>query len=362
MGDLVKTQGAQLPTHLKDFLGQATETYEEFSGGVTSGFPIISYRGRTWRVKSGGEEQLYLNDDDEAVQSIEVVLLRSNPLPSKTFYKEKYREGDTSPPLCWSATGIKPDEGVPEPVSAACGPCPNNVWGSRITDQGNKTRACSDVRRMAVVFGHELEQAATGEKEIEDVPVMLLRVPPASLNPLKEYVAGVLKPKGVPPFVLVTRVGFDTSVAYPKLTFKGVRFLDEEQFTIAKALREGNEAKRILNEAFENDGGETTDEPESGSPGEPEAETETTAAASPPSPVEQEELNFDNEEGQEETPRPAQVETDAIQPPKPPVRKKKAAKKKKTKKEKAEAEVASQETTTEAPPDDFDEMLNSILG
>lgn len=259
-GQEVARPVAGLPAHIQGIV--TPEEVDEFSGGVTSSFPVISYRGRTWRVRKGGEEQAYLNEKQEAIQSIEVVMLKSNAMPSKVFYGAKYTEGDQSPPRCWSANGLKPDEGVVDPISPTCAACPNNVWGSKITEEGKKTRACADVRRVAVTFRHQMEEVVAGTLDRKELDVMLLRIPPATLNPLKDYAEKVLKPKGVPPYVLITRIGFDTAVSYPKLTFNAVRFLSEPEVNMALELRDGEDARRILNEALENvpppNGGEGT--------------------------------------------------------------------------------------------------------
>lgn len=300
---VVANQMAQLPAHLQGQVGQ--EEFDEFAGGVTSSFPIITYRGRVWRMKKGGEEVIYLNEQNEAVQSIEVVFLKSNPMPSKIHYEDKYTEGDSGPPRCWSAGGIKPDANVQNPIHPVCATCPMNVWGSKVTDAGKPARACSDVRRTAVAFAWQLAEVQAGTRSPTDVEVFLLRVPPASLNPLKDYAEQTLKPKGIAPYMLVTRIGFDNEVAYPKLTFKAFRFLDDQEFALASTLRNGTETARILQEATEmaapDDAAGTTagQSDVSAAPAQAPAEAPTPApAASPtkakaPTPVEEEEMFSD---------------------------------------------------------------------
>lgn len=353
------------------FQGAAKEAYQEYTEGVTAGFPVISYRGRTWRVKKGGEEQVYLNEDQEAVQSIEIIMIRSHPELAKIYYKKDYEEGDTSQPDCWSADGRKPDSGVLDPVSKACGPCPMNVWGSKITKQGKKTRACSDVRRMAVAFKHEVEQKAL-DPDLE-VTVLLLRVPPASLNPLKDYIEKTLQPKGIPPYALATRVGFDTDVSYPKLTFKGVQFLNEEQGQVVVELRESDEVKRILSEAAEysSEGTTASDEGEdAGAPAEPEVAA--APSESTPSPAAEEELHT-GEDDIAPAATPTEPPDDEIAPPEESAAAKKkaaAAKKAAAKKAAAKKAKAAEPVTEPAPTadtaagevsEDFDAMLDSLL-
>jgi len=265
MAKELSTFDAKLPAHLQ---GQADAT-DEFAGGVQSGFPVISYRGRVWRVKEGGEEHVHVDDEGDAVSSIEIVLVKSNERPAKIHYDKQYEDGDEGKPRCWSPDGIKPDSDVDNPISDSCQNCPMNVWGSRTTENGKKSRACSDVRRVAVMFEHKI-----GE---DDAAPALLRIPPASLNPLKEYVTKVLKPKGVQPYMLVTKVGFDNDADYPKLTFKPSRFLSEDEFNEIVALRESEDVQRIVQSATEYSSEGTTAE----GGDEPEASTKDETPAAP---------------------------------------------------------------------------------
>ncbi len=257
MNALVSPQASQLPKHLQAVFGPVTtEVAKEFSGGIQSGFPVLSIRGKVWRVKKGGEEAPLLNEREEAVQSIDVVLVQSSERLSKIHYDKKFSEGDNQPPRCWSGNGVKPDVAVQNPIAKACGSCPNNVWGSRISEEGKKSRACSDNRRMAVVSLDDLDRVVGGE--VDAVSPMLLRVPPASLNPLKDFVEKALLPKGIPPYAVYVRIGFDVTASSPKLTFKpckhpvsGSPFLSEEHAEIIKALRGSEDIKRILDAELE---------------------------------------------------------------------------------------------------------------
>lgn len=357
-----------LPAHLQK-AASAKEAAKEFSGGVQSGFPVLGYRGKTWRVKQGGVEQVYADDEGDAIQSVHLVLIRSNENLSKTYYKGKYTEGDNSKPTCWSASGIKPDPNVPNPVAPNCKGCPMNQWGSRVSDDtGKKQKACQDVRRMAVIMDHELEAVVSGEKDVDDANIFLLRVPGGSLNPLKDYVEKKLLPKGgLLPYMLVTRVGFDTDAAYPRFTFKASRFLSEDEFSTVQDLREADIVKRIINEAAELDDG--------GTPGEDDDEPSTdhdekgeAPKSAPPKSSEEDHMDDEDDDDDIAPPPPkkkpkkraAQVEEDALDDDDdeiaPPTKKPAKAKKK----------VAAPEPEDDESPvaddDDVDDLLDSILG
>jgi len=340
-------QNAKLPAHLQG----AVDASDEFAGGVQSGFPIISYRGRVWRVKEGGDEQVHVDEEGDALASIEVVLVRSNERPAKIHYDKTYEDGDEGKPRCWSPDGIKPDPEVDNPISASCQNCPNNVWGSRITEAGKKSRACSDVRRAAVQFESRLGDP--------DAAPLLLRVPPASLNPLKDYVTKVLKPKGIQPYMLVTKIGFDNDADYPKLTFKPSRFLDEDEYAVVMAMRDSEEVGRIVQTSGElsADAEGTTDS--SDEPG-ATASAETKSAPSASSSGSKKKAKKKKVKKKDATPAEAEAaaaeatETVDEEDEEPAVAAPTV--------DEAEDETED-ETETEAPAgDDFDAMLASVLG
>jgi|SRR5262245_1525376 len=236
----------QLPAAIAKLASLATlETTNELSGGVTSGFPIISYKGKVWRIRKGGEETLHVDNDGNALPTIDVILVQANPTLSKIHYDKQYEEGSNDTPRCFSNDGVRPDASVQDPINPTCANCPMNAWGSRITPQGKKARACSDARRMAVVFANDLYDNG------DDCMKLLLRVPPASLNPLKDYAEKVLAPKGIPFFGIVTRIGFDVQAAHPQFTFKPARFVNDEEAEAIIRLRGSEDVRRILAEAQE---------------------------------------------------------------------------------------------------------------
>ena len=246
---LVKSDLGQLPAAMADlFAGQAKAAAADLTTGVMAGFPTISYRGKVWRIRKGGEEQNYTDANGDAVQSLELILVKATPTLAKVYYKAAFEEGSTGKPDCWSADGIKPDANVSEPACASCAACPNNIWGSRVSEQGQKGKLCADRRRMAVVGPVDL--AANGV----DCEKLLLHAPAGSLKGLKEYAEKVLQPKGIPYYAVVTRIGFDVAQAHPQLTFRATRFLTEPEARAVLEIRDGDEVARILQESHEFDG------------------------------------------------------------------------------------------------------------
>lgn len=214
------------PQHIAAAYGD-TDTNSDMSNGVMAGgYPIISYKGKVWHVVEGDTKTLVANEDGDPKASIEVVLLKSNPNLSKLYYVGGYEEGSTAKPTCFSNDGIAPDSDSATPQAKKCAICPHNAWGSRVTEQGKKGKACSDLRRVAV--------APTGDLERP----MLLRIPAGTLKDLSAY-ADTLNKRKAPYSAVVTRIAFDHSVAHQKFTFKAIRWLSVDEVGVVGGVQAG---------------------------------------------------------------------------------------------------------------------------
>lgn len=236
MGDVVSTN-QYLPAAIAD-LFDTEQLADDLTNGVTSGFPIVSIRGSKWRIKYQGEEAPILNDEDEPKPSLEVIMLKANKDLSKIYYKGNYTEGDTDAPDCYSNNGITPEADAASKQADSCQMCPHNQWGSRITEAGKKAKACHDSRRVAVVPAEDITNEVYGGP-------MLLRIPAASLNDLALF-SKQLMSRGVPYNAIVTRIGFDVSASYPKLTFKAVRKVTDDDAVQMREVFNGGRVDDIL--------------------------------------------------------------------------------------------------------------------
>lgn len=315
MSNEITKPAANLPASIAD-LFTVDAVAEDLSGGVTGGFAIVSIRGSKWRIKHQGNEEPVVNEEGEPKPSLEVVLVDASPKLSKIYYAENYSEGDAEAPDCSSINGEFPDAGVPNKQSDNCATCTHNQWGSRITESGKKAKACHDSRRIAVVPLGDLVNETYGGP-------MLLRVPAASLGDLKTF-DSQLRGKGINYRTIGVRLGFDLDASYPKLTFKAVRLLNQDELTIVAEHITSGAAGRVLdqNETVVTPAAEPAPKPA------PEPKPETKSAV---------DITF------EEDPSPEGATEKA--PPK-----KKAAKKKE---EAAPAPAASS---------DIDDELDGILG
>ena len=119
-------------------------------------------------------------------------------------------------PTCYSDDGIGPSVNSESPQAKKCAACPHNQWGSKITDSGGKGKLCGDSIRVAIAPTDQIDDP------------MLLRIPAASLKAVGQYGATLAR-RGVEPHHVVTKIGFERGVAYPSLTFKAVRYVEEEE-------------------------------------------------------------------------------------------------------------------------------------
>jgi hypothetical protein len=189
--------------------------------GVQASFAVIGYKGRNWRIKYRGEENMVTDARGAPVPSLDVIIVGIAQVVAKQWYEKKYTEGDDDSPDCFSVDGIAPDPTSTKLQCSTCAVCPRAQWGSRITEDGRKGKACQDNRRIAVVpLGDPKNESYGGP--------MMLRIPPMSLNQLANY-AQMLERKGASMEFVATRLGFNYDVSYPLITFEASSWLSDEQ-------------------------------------------------------------------------------------------------------------------------------------
>lgn len=222
----------------------AGKTGNELGANIRSGFGVLAYKGKVWSTKfQGVEKQLLREDGDGARASIEVIIVKAAEPISKIYYEKGFVDGSNAPPDCWSTNGVTPDGASPKKQSTTCAGCPQNAWGSKVTEQGKQAKNCADSKRLAVVPLNDPRNELMGG-------AMLLRVPAASLKDLKAY-GDQLQAYGYPYFAVATRIAFDTQEAYPKFVFSAMRPLTDAEAEIVLELQDSAQTKTILNESVE---------------------------------------------------------------------------------------------------------------
>ena len=185
----------------------------------------ISLNGKSFREIVNGEE-VSVSDEN----NMNMVIVNAAKI-SRSFYEGVYDPKNPTPPTCWSADTNEPSPEVPEDQRQAkrCMDCPQNVKGS---GQG-EGRACRYAQRIAVALEGQLDK------------VYQLQLPATSVfgaakdgnMPMQAY-ANFLNAHNTPAIAVITNVRFDKGSSVPKLFFKAVRPLDEEELQQVVALKD----------------------------------------------------------------------------------------------------------------------------
>jgi len=215
MSNVVAFNPSQVPAFAKQ--GELSSLAKTLAGGGggQSG-KRVSIKGGVFRLISDGKEVAAIED-----RFLDVVVVNAAAKISRTFYGEAYDPEKPAPPACWSADGEKPDASVKEPQHINCAGCPQNIKGSG----AGESRACRFSQRLAVVLANDVE----GD-------VLQLTLPATSVfgkeendnRPLQAY-ARWLAAQNVGPEMVVTRMKFDTKAQSPKLFFKAMRWLTDDE-------------------------------------------------------------------------------------------------------------------------------------
>jgi len=218
-----------------DLFAKLKDLNDNLSGGAGSGAQNrrISLRGGKFRQVVNGEEMRVSKND-----SMEMVIIDAAKI-ARTYYKGTYDPKNPEPPVCWSADTNAPAADVPEDQrqAARCMDCPQNIKGSG-AGQG---RACRFSQRLAIAFPQKLDE------------VYQLQLPATSIfgeskdgkMPMQAY-AKFLRANDMPAVAIVTEMYFDENSEVPKLFFKPVRPLTEEELEKAIEMREHQDTKRAI--------------------------------------------------------------------------------------------------------------------
>jgi hypothetical protein len=179
MSDITLFNGNNVPDHIRN--RQIDDVTASLAGG--GGVKRISIRGKVFRLMDGGQ-QIAVNED----RAMNVVSPASN---------------------------------AQNPQAASCADCPQNIKGS---GQGD-SRACRFSQRLAIV----LENDIGGDVYQLTLPSQsIFGKPEGDRMPMQAY-AKYLKAQRTAITAVVTEAKFDINSSTPRLTFKAIRWLNEEE-------------------------------------------------------------------------------------------------------------------------------------
>jgi hypothetical protein len=222
--------GAKLPAFVTAAAPSALA--KSLAGGGDQG-KRLSFKGGTFRLMVDGQQVAAIEE-----RYLDVVIVNAAAKIGRTFYASAYDADNKAAPDCWSADGERPDATVKVKENARCADCPQNQKGS---GQG-ESKACRYSQRIALVLASDLEGH-----------VMQAQLPATSIfgreegdnRPLQAY-ARFLGAQNVSPDMVITRLKFDTSVEHPKLFFKPMRWLTEEEYAIAQEQGQTEDALKAI--------------------------------------------------------------------------------------------------------------------
>ena len=224
---------ANVPAFAKNREGMSSVA-KALAGNNVDTSKRISIKGGVFRLYSGGKEIASVEE-----RYLDVVFVAAAPDIGRVFYAKAY-DGEASAPDCWSADGKTPSMDAGNRQHTNCKDCSQNIAGSGL---GN-SRACRFQQRVAVVLANDIG----GD-------ILQLTLPAKSIfgdaegdnRPLKAYIKWLMaQQEPIDPSLVVTRLKFDTKSESPKLFFKEMRWLNDEEFETVVAQSESTEAKRAI--------------------------------------------------------------------------------------------------------------------
>lgn len=228
--------GGQLPAHIAAM--QEQHGADDITARNT--VPSLLVTGKTWTMNVDGQKtQLKVknSEGDEVPASVmRVVIVGHNADRGRTYFEGAYDPAQEAMPRCRSRDGKTPDADVSDEdkQNATCNGCPMSIKGSRQTDAGKPTTACSQHRLIAVAslnrLGSPLRLKLAMTSNYDKQSPHHARERWFAFQQYKDFLIanGVRKTS-----LVLTKMKFDTDAAYPKVLFQAERFLTEAEATAA---------------------------------------------------------------------------------------------------------------------------------
>lgn len=206
----------------------------------------LSIRGGKFRLIVNGQQTAVSNEP-----SMDIVVVNAAPHVGRAFYLKSYDPNATDSPDCWSNDGLTPDAKARLPQARSCAVCPKNIAGS---GKGN-SRACRYLRRLAVVLANNIADSDVYQLQLPSTS--LFGKGPSNAMSLDAYVKQLDGYRRAITGV-VTEMRFDPDSESPKLYFRAVRPLeDDERAAVAAHMNSSAaEAAIIFDPAVLDKGGE----------------------------------------------------------------------------------------------------------
>lgn len=214
----------------------------------------LGMEGKTWSITLNGDKTPLMKrdaDGDEIPVSVmQAIILEYNKRRGRSYYPGAYDPAKVAQPACWSEDGVAPHDSIAEPVCKTCADCPMAAKGSKVSEQGKAVTACSQHRVMVVVpaFKPDMEPLrfkipVTSDYDRDgDTPGWFA---------FQQYLDLLTQQKVRNTAMLITKMKFDATVAYPKVLFSPFRWLTPEEKTVVIPASKSEATKKLLAGAFD---------------------------------------------------------------------------------------------------------------
>lgn len=215
-----KKPTGQMNTYKEELaaLARAKSKEEAKTGG---GAQFISFKGG----------DMTIDGVDVEGNALRCVILET--VQENHFYDTEYDPDQPASPICYAFGSdpdeMKPHEASPQPQCDSCAECPHNEWGS--ADKG-KGKACSNVRRIAVMAEDGLDDPDNAEVRFAKIPVM-------SVKNLAKYVKDLDRLYELPPLGVVTEMSLK----------KDIKSLFRVNFKMCETIEDGATIKALIRRA-----------------------------------------------------------------------------------------------------------------
>ena len=142
----------------------------------------------------------------------------------KAYYDHPYDSDQPTAPACFAIGEGSPDDLTPFngvaklQCETTCADCWANEWASADTGRG---KACKDSRKIMFISIDDTEA------DIENIEVVKLRIPPASLKFFDKFIKGIGKVSKRPCYGVFTDMTVDLDEDYPSVHFKAEGLIND---------------------------------------------------------------------------------------------------------------------------------------
>jgi hypothetical protein len=184
----------------------------------------LSIRGRVFRLVINGKDAARSQDS-----TLQVVIVNAAEHMNRAWYNKQYDPSNPSLPDCWSDDGKFSSPKGKLRQSEQCGNCAKNIKGSNAAGTG---KACRYHRRLAVIQASDIKNSDVYQLQLAATSIFGKLVSEQAMG-LEAYV-NFLIGNGYTISGVVTELSFDPGSDTPKLFFRPVRALTDEEYDIVQ--------------------------------------------------------------------------------------------------------------------------------